>query len=124
MTLPIWDQGKIVTISDFYSHNWSQYPIFTAFTLRTPYFLEMSMLLSARRGISMAPRPPFSLGVLTHARWLKWESVEQAITSQPISRNLREGKGKINQATLIIRNLSSNDPFTDNYQSVLCFWAM
>ena len=52
-----------------------------------PYRLAMSQVLSASNGIFMFPNPPCFLGVLTQARWLKWESVDAATTSHPILRN-------------------------------------
>lgn len=53
---------------------------------KTPYSLEISLVMSAKRGILICPRPPFSLGVFFQARCEKWESTEIPITSAPISK--------------------------------------
>ena len=49
--------------------------------------LEMVCVRSERRGMSSLPRPPSFLGVFIQARWVKWESTEQANTSAPIFLN-------------------------------------
>ena len=51
----------------------------------TPYSLDIYFVMSATRGMSMWPSPPFSLAVFRQARWEKCESTEMASTSAPIS---------------------------------------
>ena len=53
---------------------------------KTPYFFEICLLISERRGIFKPSTPPSFLGVLSQARWENWESVEIAITYALISR--------------------------------------
>ena len=45
------------------------------------------MLISARSGKLILPRPPSVRGVLTQAKWVKWESVETPRTVALISLN-------------------------------------
>jgi hypothetical protein len=52
---------------------------------RTPYSLEILLVMSARSGMLICPSPPFSLGVFFQARWEKCESTETPIISAPIS---------------------------------------
>lgn len=56
-------------------------------SLYTPYDLEMAADLSASKGMLRDPKPPCLRGVLTQAKWQKWLSVEQAISSQLMLRN-------------------------------------
>lgn len=54
---------------------------------KTPYERATAKDLSAKSGYSIFPKPPSFLGVLIHAKWVKWESVETPITSQAMLRN-------------------------------------
>lgn len=56
-------------------------------SLRTPYFVEISLLTSAISGMSISPNPPWSLDFLVHSLWQKCESIEQPTTSQLMSLN-------------------------------------
>ena len=42
--------------------------------------LEMECVKSERSGMSSMPRPPSLRGVFIQAKWVKWESTEQATT--------------------------------------------
>lgn len=42
---------------------------------------------SDKSGIWTLPSPPFSRAVFVHAKWVKWESTEHAMTSALIERN-------------------------------------
>jgi hypothetical protein len=53
---------------------------------KTPYSREISLVISANKGMLICPSPPFSLGVFFQARCEKCESTETAMTSAPISR--------------------------------------
>merc|ERR1712154_624835 len=56
-------------------------------SFRHPYWREISMVLSARRGICMVPIPPCLRGVLIHAKCENSLSVDAPITSQLMLRN-------------------------------------
>jgi hypothetical protein len=51
-------------------------------SFKTPYFVEIYLLISAISGISIGPSPPCSLDFLVHSIWQKCESIEHPTTSQ------------------------------------------
>ena len=53
----------------------------------TPYALEIFLDMSANNGIYKSPTPPWFLGVLSHAKCVKCESVEIPNTSAPNALN-------------------------------------
>lgn len=52
----------------------------SSLSTNTPYCAEIYLVISATRGISIYPSPPYFLGVLLHARCEKCESTEIAKT--------------------------------------------
>ena len=76
---------------------------------RTPYSLDIYFVMSATRGISRWPKPPFYLAVFLQAKCEKWESTEIAKTSAPISENKKDHTSKVFCVVSVTDNFSRAD---------------